>query len=280
MSKVISPEYAVLDFARRHYENFPVISFLVPKEFRTDIAAIYWFARSADDLADEGNFTAGQRLENLAEFETAFHQMLTGESLSAYHEILYNVIKKRNLSTHLFTDLISAFKQDVIKKRYNDYPEVSDYCRRSANPVGRLLLEMFNIRNDEAFLYSDKICTALQLTNFYQDTTQDFMKGRIYFPEDEMRSFGVSEKSFEMNEINDNLIHLVKFNMERTEHLYADGRKLLPFLKGRFRLEIKWTIEGGLSILRKIEKNKYNIFIRPHLSKYDFAGKLIKSLLK
>ena len=280
MTRMAERSTKILDFAREHYENFPVISFLIPKNLRKDVAIIYWFARTADDLADEGEVTQQARLENLARFEMEFNEMLNGSFKSHFWETLYGTVKSKNLTAFLFSDLLSAFRQDVVKNRYSSFPEVLDYCRRSANPVGRLMLELFDIRKEDAFSFSDKICTALQLTNFYQDVLPDYKKGRIYFAQDEMESSGVTEKLFEIRQINDNLKHLVKFNLDRAENLFDEGRKLLPFLTGRFRLEIKWTIDGGLSIIRKIRKNNYNIFIRPHLSKIDFTGILLKSLLK
>ena len=280
MTRMAERSTKILDFAREHYENFPVISFLIPKNLRKDVAIIYWFARTADDLADEGEVTQQARLENLARFEMEFNEMLNGNFKSHFWETLYGTVKSKNLTAFLFSDLLSAFRQDVVKNRYSSFPEVLDYCRRSANPVGRLMLELFDIRKEDAFSFSDKICTALQLTNFYQDVLPDYKKGRIYFAQDEMESSGVTEKLFEIRQINDNLKHLVKFNLDRAENLFDEGRKLLPFLTGRFRLEIKWTIDGGLSIIRKIRKNNYNIFIRPHLSKIDFTGILLKSLLK
>jgi squalene synthase HpnC len=267
-----------ISLSREHYENFPVASFLIPKGYREDIAIIYWFARTADDIADEGDLSAETRLEKLDAFESRFNYLMNGDFDSEAEEALFRTITQRGLSTVYFTDLISAFKQDVVKKRYVDFIELLDYCSRSANPVGRLLLELFNIRVDKAYAYSDSICTALQLTNFWQDVSVDYIKGRIYFPEDEMKSYGVTEKSFEIKENNDKLKQLVKFNIERTENLFLEGKKLLPFLKGRFKLEIKWTIEGGRTVLEKIRKNGYNVFERPKLNKLDFAQILVRSL--
>jgi hydroxysqualene synthase len=262
-----------------HYENFPVASFLIPGEYRRDIALIYWFARTADDMADEGNLTPEERLLLLDQFEERFHSLMKGSFKSEKEELLYRTIISRKLTPGYFTDLLSAFKQDVTKHRYGSYNELLDYCRRSANPVGRLLLELFNIRRDDAFTYSDQICTALQLTNFWQDVSPDYQKGRIYFPEDEMKSYDVNEKSFEIRENSDKLKELVKYNIDRTENLFWEGKKLLPLLKGRFRIEIKWTIGGGRTVLKKIAANDYNVFIRPKLNKFDFTVIMMRSLL-
>ena len=161
---------------------FPVVSILVPKNLRKHVAIIYWFARTADDFADEGNMSEDERIEKLNDFENSLNDLLNGKFKSPFEQALHQTIKQKNLTPQLFFDLLKAFKQDVVKKRYNDFDEVLDYCNCSANPIGRLILELFDIRNEEAFNYSDKICTALQLTNFYQDIEIDYEKGRIYFP--------------------------------------------------------------------------------------------------
>ena len=268
-----------LDFAKSHYENFPVVSFFVPKKLRKHVAIIYWFARSADDIADEGNENPEFRLDKLNEFELKFMQALNGKPDSTFFSALSETITTLNLTPKHFTDLLYAFKQDVVKKRYADYEELLNYCNHSANPVGRLILELFNMRNKEAFYYSDEICTALQLTNFYQDTKLDFNKGRIYYTQAEMEKYGVTEKEFELNENNLNLQNLVKFNVERARLLFDDGRKLLKLLKGGLRLEISWTIKGGEAILDKITKSNFDVLNkRPVLSKTDFVKLIIATI--
>jgi hydroxysqualene synthase len=278
--KTLNKSYSeVISLAQAHYENFPVASFLIPAKYRKDVAIIYWFARTADDIADEGDIPEDERIARLDKFEERFNMLMKGIFESDKELMLYNTITRRNLTPAHFTALLTAFRQDITKKRYADYNELLDYCSRSANPVGRLLLELFNVRREDAYSYSDKICTALQLTNFWQDAGIDIKKGRIYFPQDEIVSFDVDEKSFEISENNDKLKQLVKYNIERTENLFTEGKKILPLLKGRFRLEIKWTIEGGRTVLKKIRMNSYNVFIRPELSKSDFIGILFKSLI-
>ncbi len=277
----ISTAYkSAIDFARNHYENFPVISLLIPKELQKHVAIIYWFARTADDFADEGNLKVNQRLFHLTEFENSLTELLKGEFKSAYELALSQTIKQKNLSPNLFYDLLTAFKQDVVKTRYENFEELLLYCKHSANPVGRLILELFNIRSTEAFEYSDKICTALQLTNFYQDIEIDFQKGRIYFPQNEQKQFNVTENMFAKKENNVNLNQLLKYSIERTQVMFHDGKNLLRFLNGRLKLEIKWTILGGEAILRKIRKNDYKIFnSRPRLTKTDFVALFMKSFL-
>jgi squalene synthase HpnC len=269
----------VISFAKAHYENFPVISFLIPKELQKHVAVIYWFARTADDFADEGNLTEEERLQQLEEFENNFTSALNGNPKNDFESALVNTIKEKKLTTSLFYDLLKAFKQDVTKKRYKNFRDVLDYCKHSANPVGRLILELFNIRNDECFQLSDKICTALQLTNFWQDLALDFQKGRIYLPEDEMQKFGVEEKSFELKENSLNLQQLLRHNISRTEEMFEVGRELLKHLKGKLKMEIAWTILGGETILKKIKKNNYNtINSRPTLSKAEYLSLAIKAI--
>ena len=155
------------------------------------------------------------------------------------------------------------------------------YCSNSANPVGRILLELFDIRDEKAFYYSDKICTALQITNFIQDTQIDYQKGRIYYPLDEMERFEVDEKVFEMNRINLNFKKLIEFSVDRVQDYFNDGKSLLEFLSGRFKYEIAWTINGGEEILNKIRGADFDIFTkRASLTKIDYMKLFIKSFIK
>ena len=272
-------ELNVDSLVRNHYENFPVSSFLIPVNYRKDIALVYWFARTADDFADEGNIEDEKRLGNLNKFEQEFIDSLKSDSENPYFRALSEVIKKRKLTIQYFLDLLSAFKQDVIKKRYANYLDVLEYCKRSANSVGRILLELFNVFDKNAIIYSDKICTALQLTNFYQDTKIDFEKGRIYFPKDEMELFLVTEKMFELNENNPNIKALVRHNINRTQDLFDEGKMIVSYLPGRFKYEIKWTIAGGEKILDKIRKQDYDVFSkRQKLTKMDFFTLFIKNI--
>ena len=269
----------VSNLAKDHYENFPVASFLIPKKFRKDVAIVYWFARSADDLADEGNKSPEKRLNELNNFENEFLKSLKGESINFYFNQLAKTINDKKLSVENFFDLLSAFKQDVVKKEYQNYDEVLDYCKRSANTVGRILLELFNVKEKEALIYSDKICSALQLTNFYQDTVIDIEMGRNYYPQNEMQLLNVTKKMFELKENNPNIKTLLKHNVERTQALYDEGKNLLKYLRGRFKIEIKWTIAGGEKVLDKIRKNDYDVFAqRPKLDKMDFISLFIKSI--
>ena len=276
-SNILDKKSSIL--TKDHYENFPVASFLLPKSYRKDIAIVYWFARTADDIADEGNVEPEKRLDELNTFEIEFQKSLKGKSENFYFNQLAETIRKRKLSSNNFIDLLSAFRQDVLKNSYSNYDEVLDYCKRSANPVGRILLELFNISDEDAFINSDKICTALQLTNFYQDTLIDIEKGRNYYPQNEMKMLNVTKKMFELKENNPNIKALVKHNVERAQSLFDEGKNLLKYLDGRFKIEIKWTIAGGEKILDKIRKNEYDVFTkRPKLDRVDFILLLVKSI--
>lgn len=266
---------------KKHYENFPVVSFFLPSNIRKDTAIIYWFARTADDFADEGNIDAQERIKKLVNFEERLNHLLQYEPANNLEAALKNTIVSKKLSHNNFFNLLTAFKQDAIKNHYATFSEVLEYCSRSANPVGRILLELLNIRDEQAFYFSDKICTALQITNFIQDTEIDFGKGRIYFPQEELNKFGVIEDMFEMRKNNLNLKMLIEFSVSRVQSLFDEGKGLLEFLSGRFKYEIDWTIRGGEEILNKIRGADFDVFTeRPVLKKLDHVKLIIKSLIR
>lgn len=267
--------------AKKHYENFPVVSFFLPSNIRKDTAIIYWFARTADDIADEGNLERSERIKKLAAFEEQLNYLLNNEPGNNFEAALKNTISSKKLSHNNFFNLLKAFKQDVSKNRYANFSEVLEYCSCSANPVGRILLELFNNRDEKAFYFSDKICTALQLTNFIQDTEIDFGKGRIYYPKDEMDKFGVTEDMFEMKKNNLNLIMLIEFSVNRVQSLFEEGKGLLKFLSGKIKYEIDWTIRGGEEILNKIRGADFDVFTeRPALTKFDQLKIIFKTLIR
>lgn len=266
-------------FARTHYENFPVVSFLIKKELRKHVAILYWFARTADDIADNPGTPDKDKIYKLNQFEDRLTSLLKGHYESEFELALHQTIMAKHLTNSLLYDLLSAFRQDLVKKRYQSFDELLAYCKCSANPIGRLILEINEIRDNDAFDYSDKICTALQLINFYQDVKIDQGLGRIYFPLDELSLFSVTENMFELNKINPNLEKLVKFNIDRTDKILREGQKLLKYLPGRLKIEIKWTVLGGMAVLNKIRDNDYNVFTRPKLNKIDFLKLLLKSFV-
>lgn len=277
---VLDSAYAdAVAFTRAHYENFPVIGLLLPKELRKHVAVFYRFARQADDIADEGNIEPEERLKALDDYEQNLIDCLEGRCPGGFWSALKNTIDTYSLSHSYFFDLLSAFRQDIKKNRYADFEEVLAYCRNSANPVGRIILEFFAIRDERAMQYSDAVCTALQITNFYQDVSRDYPAGRNYIPRNEMKEFRVDEKMFQMKENNINFQTLLKRQVERARGLFAEGRKLIPMLPKNLKKQILLTILGGEEILNKISGIDYNVLnFRPALSKADYIKLFFKTL--
>lgn len=262
-----------------HYENFPVASLFIPPRLRQHIANIYAFARIADDFADEPAFE-GIRMERLDEWEEELSFAYRGKSIHPVFVALSETIHQFSLPEKLFKDLIHAFKIDVVKNRYKNFDEILYYCRHSANPVGRLVLLLFGYENDEWFSWSDSICTALQLANFWQDVSVDLKKNRIYIPQEEMVEFGVTEYDLEDGRLTDGLRKLITFQVERTEDLFLKGKPLCTAIPDkRLRLELKLTWQGGMTILQKIRANGYNVFKRPSLARTDWLRILTKTLV-
>jgi squalene synthase HpnC len=252
-----------------HYENFPVASLLLPAALREPVGAIYRFARGADDIADEGDDAPETRLEKLRDYR----QLLKPPSEVA------SIIRRHDLPVALFEDLLDAFTQDVTKKRYASFSELLDYCRRSANPVGRLLLHLFKRTTDSDLACSDAICSALQLTNFWQDVEIDYAKGRIYLPQDEMARHQVTEQHLLEKRCDASWRALMRFQVDRSRTLLLSGEPLGRALPGRVGLEIRATIQGGLRILEKIEHVDYDVFRRrPALRGLDWPLLLCKAV--
>lgn len=269
-----------LNLAKSHYENFPVVSFFVPKELQKDIAVIYWFARTADDLADEGESSSSERTRELDLFLDRFNATLSGDYVTEIDAALHSTIVTRELEPQLFKDLISAFKQDITVKRYNEFSEILDYCSRSANPVGRLILQLYGYKEENLCKLSDKICTSLQLINFYQDLSIDFKRNRLYIPIEEILSFGLtSEKVMQQQNI-EGIKDLIKSQVIRAVNLMYEGSGLPDKLNLRLKLQIAATINGGLKIAQKIVESGYTSHImRPVLNKKDYFIIFTKSLL-
>ena len=267
----IEQEYLnAIQFVKLHYENFPVLSFLLPKKLYKHVAIIYKFARMADDIADEGNLSINEREMQLDDYEKAFNDSLINKFENDFWMTLSNTILTHNLSPHNFTKLLTAFRQDITKTRYSTIDELLNYCENSANPVGRIILELYGIKNDDAFYFSDKICIALQITNFLQDVSLDFNKGRVYLPIEELNKFNVDENTFHLKEINSNFQKLMSYQVEYVSKYFDEGKKLLPFLPFRLKQQIKWTINGGQGILKKIINIDYNVLnFRPKFSKFE-----------
>lgn len=264
-----------------HYENFPVASLLLPAPLRGPVEAIYRFARTADDFADEGDDPPGIRLEKLSVYRAQLVRISAGGTPDdPLFADLAKAIRDHDLPVPLLEDLLDAFAQDVTKKRYADFDEVLDYCRRSANPVGRLLLHLFKRTNETDLRASDAVCTALQLANFWQDADIDWSNdNRIYLPQDEMARFGVSELHLIEKTCDGAWQRLMAFQVARTRALMLSGAPLGRSLPGRIGLEIRATIQGGLRILEKIEAAGYDVFRRrPVLRPLDWPSLLLKSV--
>jgi squalene synthase HpnC len=262
-----------------HYENFPVASLLLPAPLRDPVAVIYRFARSADDIADEGDDPPAARLANLERFRDALERLDSPES-PLFADIA-RIVQEHDLPLELFHDLLDAFAQDVVKKRYADFAEVLGYCQRSANPVGRLLLELFKQTSETELEQSDAICTSLQLINFWQDVAIDYTKGRIYLPQDEMATHGVNEEQIGAQRCDDAWRALMALQVERTRALMLAGAPLGAALPGRIGLEIRATLQGGLRILEKIEAVGYDVFrSRPMLEWRDWPLVFWRALKK
>ena len=259
-----------LALARTHYENFPVASRLLPPSLRAPVSVIYAFARSADDFADEGTHPPEVRLTRLAAYAFKLDHLGDPNEDDPIFIALYNVIQKHDLPLTLFHDLLRAFEQDVTKKRYADFTEILQYCRYSANPIGRLLLYLINEATEENLRESDAICSALQLINFYQDISQDYTENnRIYFPLDEMRHFGVTETHFRDRISDQSFSALYNHNLNRAKTLLLSGAMLGNRIPGRFGLQLRMMINGGLRVLKLLEKQKLNCFARPRLGIKD-----------
>jgi squalene synthase HpnC len=262
-----------------HYENFPVASVLLPKRLRKPVTAIYHFARAADDIADEGEFSNEERLKQLGDFRDELARIANNDApLTPLFHNLSAAIRSHDLPIRPFYDLLDAFSQDVVKKRYNDFDDVLAYCRLSANPVGNLLLHLYGEVTPVNIAYSDAICTSLQIINFWQDIAKDYAIGRIYLPQDELAQYGVSEEQIAQGIINDSWRKLMKFQAERARAMMISGKPLGSILTGRIGLEMRMIIAGGLRILSKLEKARYDMFRhRPVLRPFDWVIMLAKS---
>ncbi|BCL74515.1 squalene synthase HpnC [Jeongeupia sp. HS-3] len=263
----VTPQQSV-----EHYENFPVGSILLPRRYRKAVAAVYHFARHADDLADEGNASPDERLAALAACSAELRRVDAGQQPeTARYQALATVIYQYGVPVTLCEDLLSAFRQDVTQSRYADFGELVQYCRRSANPVGRILLHIFGEVNPRYLAMSDGICTALQLVNFWQDAAIDWTKDRVYLPQDELVRFGVSESQIAAGEVNPAWQRLMRFQVDRTRRMLKAGAPLASALPGRVGFELRLTVLGAAAILDKLDACGYDVFHRrPTLGKGDW----------
>lgn len=263
-----------------HYENFPVASVLLPPHLREPVALIYRFAREADDFADEGDAEAAVRLQQLDYFGLQLRKLERGEAPEIpWFSALGQAIERHHLPTEPFHDLLSAFSQDVVQARYASYDAVLDYCRRSANPVGRLLLVLYGAADRRHLAWSDAICSSLQLINFLQDVAIDYRKDRIYMPQEEMARFGVREEDIARGETGVTWKTFMAFQVGRARELLLSGAPLGRALKGRIGLDLRMIIAGGARILEKIESVQGDVFTRrPVLRPLDWPLMLLRSV--
>ena len=262
--------------AVEHYENFPVASLLLPHRLRPAVQAIYAFARSADDIADEGDALPPQRLAALHAYEDALHRMGDGRPQIVAPALFANLaraVTAWDLPLQPFHDLLAAFCQDVTTTRYDNFPALSDYCSRSANPVGRLMLHLYRAATTQNLRDADAICTALQLINFLQDVGVDWQKGRIYLPLDDLARFGVAPAQIAAGRVDAGFQALMAFEVQRARALMASGAPLALRLPGRIGWELRLVVQGGLRILERIERAGFDVFrLRPVIGPRDWLA--------
>lgn len=251
-------EAATRKLARSHYENFIVASILLPRRMRQPFYNVYAFCRTADDLADESG-SPQQALEQLAAFQSSLDQTYLGHPPDELFHALAGTIEEFGLPKSLFDDLLDAFRQDQRKTRYADFTELLDYCRRSANPVGRLVLHLADCCHEANARLSDEICSGLQLVNFWQDVARDFAIGRVYLPSDQMERFGVTVSMLSHSNVSPELRRLLASECERAEAFFERGLPLADSVPSWLARDVKLFVHGGLETLRAIRKIDYDV---------------------
>lgn len=252
----------------------------MPPRLRQPVAAIYDFARSADDIADEGDASPAERLAALERYREELEAIAAGRppGLSVFQALAPHV-SAHSLPLVHFHELLDAFSRDLVKPRYADYGELLDYCRLSANPVGRIMLALHAVDGEENLRRSDAICTALQLVNFWQDVAIDWKKDRIYLPQEDLARFGIAEEDIAAGRWSRAWAALMDFEIERTRSLMWEGAPLVHALPGRIGLELRLVVQGGLRILEKIQRVRGDVFRqRPVLEKADWGVMLWRAL--
>lgn len=258
------------EIAKSHYENFPVGSIFIPGKYRKPIHLIYTFARVADDIADEGTDTPDEKIRKLDEWEELLKSAVNGQRSNQFFEELAQSIQKFDLPINLFEDLLKAFRKDCENPIYETFSGVLEYCTYSANPIGRLLLKIFNCSTPETERLSDDICTALQLTNFWQDISIDTRRNRFYIAQEELEQY-----EFSLSEIHHPVIprrwkEFMKYKVNWTKGLFESGKPLLWKVPFVFRFELKLIWLGGMRMLEKVEQLQYDTrFVRPSLNNKD-----------
>lgn len=271
--------------ASGHYENFPVASWVLGRKRRPHVAAVYAFARTADDLADEPDYpvrgvTPEARLKNLNHWGELMREAFDGRASHPAFVALRNTAKELSIPRQLFEDLLSAFRQDVVKSRYATLDEVRDYARRSADPVGRLVLRIWGYQDSRLDRYSDAICSGLQLVNFWQDVEKDLReRDRIYLPGDRMAAHGVTEGDLRAGKITDGYRKLLAEMTGVAESLFEAGRPLASELKFPLSLWLRWVWLGGMTVARRLRAAQFDVWHRrPSLGGADMIALLARSL--
>jgi hydroxysqualene synthase len=266
--------------AYEHYENFPVASRFIPADKRKYLAAIYAFARTADDYADEPGYTSAERIESINRWGQQLNECYSGVATHPVFIALSETVERFQIPQDLFQNLLSAFRSDVNTKRYATFEQVLEYCTCSANPVGRLVLLLFNYRSELMMMHSDNICTALQLTNFWQDVSVDLEKDRLYLPKEDLDQFGVPEYEILSRIPSTSFRKLISFEVARAERLFREGKPLLQEVGKDLRFELKLTWNGGMNILSKIKSQGFDVFQkRPRLSTLDKLKLFLRTLM-
>jgi len=278
-SKRLEDAYAYCErVTRQHYENFPVASLLIPRKYRPSIASIYAYARAADDIADEGSHPPSERLRRLDEWEQKLDGCLAGKADDDVFVALADTVERTGITRQPLADLLTAFRMDVTQSRYQTFDDLRNYCSYSANPIGQLVLSVFQASTPVTISYSNAICTGLQLANFWQDVSVDLRKPRIYIPLEDIDRFGYTEHELMHGIVNGPFRELIRFQVDRTERFFDEGR-LLPGLVGRdLRFELRLTWHGGMAILKKIRAMNFNVLEgRPRITAGDVVLLMARS---
>ncbi|MDA1332123.1 MAG: squalene synthase HpnC [Proteobacteria bacterium] len=264
------------------YENFPIASIMLPKYLRAPIETIYNFARTADDIADHSELPAPFKKERLGFFHEELKRIQSDQSpLTLLFSELGTLITHHNLPITLFFQLLDAFEQDLTTRRYENFTQLKLYCDRSANPIGRILLHLFCHTHNNYLQWSDSICTGLQIINFLQDVTDDYAIGRIYFPQDEMDSFSVTEHHIKNKVFDLNWLNFMDFQTNRARQYLVDGAALYEKLPGRIGMEIKTIVKSGLQVTNKLAASRGNVFAKPHkINSLDFVSILFQTVFR
>jgi squalene synthase HpnC len=266
--------------ARAHYENFSVVSRFFPRKKRQDMFNVYAFCRYSDDLGDE-DIGQGDRLAALARWDEEIDAMVAGEPRHPILVALRATVERYGIPAGLLHDLVEAFRMDQTHKRWETFEDLRRYCRHSANPVGRIVLHVFEEAREETFRLSDETCTGLQLANFWQDVRRDFEIGRVYIPQEDLRRFGYEEAALARGVVDGRWRALMAFEVDRARGFFERGLGLLPLVRRELRVDLELFSRGGLAILAAIERRGYDVFAaRPTISKGKKAWLVLRALIK